>query len=198
MNERNEFIARMEASGIAPTWDTIYDLNVALAALRADLATVERQRDPLRKAAAASADRVHTLILEDTCDRLRKTVAAQNHEIEQILGAALGYPRYCDDQKNFPGATEADGVCVGYHVAETLATEAAARIATLQTGKGVASPDYEFLHNELAATQRRDRERLETAIEALTQIFNWAAPTSATYRVTRKALMAITSDGEKK
>lgn len=51
MNERNDFIARMGTSGIAPTWETIWDLNVALAALRADLATVERERDRLRKAA---------------------------------------------------------------------------------------------------------------------------------------------------
>lgn len=46
-------------------------------------------------------------------------------EIEQILGRALGYPRYCDDKDNFPDATEQDGVCVGDHTAVTLAQEAA-------------------------------------------------------------------------
>lgn len=50
------------------------------------------------------------------------------HEIEQILGKALGYPWYWDDQENFPGATKEDGVCVGDHVAATLAMEAADRI----------------------------------------------------------------------
>ena len=49
-------------------------------------------------------------------------------EIEQILGKALGYPWYKDDQKNFPGATEKDGVCVGEHTAVTLAMEAADKL----------------------------------------------------------------------
>jgi hypothetical protein len=53
-------------------------------------------------------------------------------EIEQELGKALGYPWYKDDQKNFPGTTEANGVCVGDHVAESIAAEAAHRITTLE------------------------------------------------------------------
>ena len=59
---------------------------------------------------------------------LRAKCANVNEEICQTLGAALGYPRYVDDPTNFPDATEADGVCVGDHVAETLAVEAAERI----------------------------------------------------------------------
>lgn len=54
-----------------------------------------------------------------------------DHEIEQILGKALGYPRYIDDQKNFPGST-GDDVCVGEHVAVTLASEVAARVTALE------------------------------------------------------------------
>lgn len=50
---------------------------------------------------------------------------AEMKEIEQVLGKALGYPYICSDQKNFPGSTEADGVCVGEHVPVTLAMEAA-------------------------------------------------------------------------
>jgi hypothetical protein len=50
------------------------------------------------------------------------------HEVEQILGKALGYPWYKDDKKNFPNATEADGVCVGDNIAESLAMEAATAI----------------------------------------------------------------------
>jgi len=173
-NERADFIARMEASEFAPTWETIWDLNAAIACLRADLATVERERD-----------------------RLRKAAVDQNHEIEQILGAALGYPRYCDDPINFPDATEADGVCVGDHVAETLAEEAAARIVTLQSGKGVASPDYEFLYNELADTQRRDRERLDAARDALSRIPD-CRRVGAARMIARKALIAITNNGEEK
>ena len=49
-------------------------------------------------------------------------------EVEQTLGKALGYPWYKDDPKNFPNATEEDGVCVGEHTASTLAAEAANRL----------------------------------------------------------------------
>jgi hypothetical protein len=64
--------------------------------------------------------------------RLRQALSKQQDEIQQILGKALGYPKYASDQKNFPGATEANGVCVGEHVAESLAEEAAARLAILE------------------------------------------------------------------
>lgn len=46
-------------------------------------------------------------------------------EIEQIAGQALGYPWFKDDQKNFPGTTEADGVCIGEHTAVTIVMELA-------------------------------------------------------------------------
>lgn len=49
-------------------------------------------------------------------------------EVEQVLGKALGYPWFKDDQENFPGSTEKDGVCIGDHVAETILEEAAQRI----------------------------------------------------------------------
>ena len=45
--------------------------------------------------------------------------------IEQLAGKALGYPWFKDDQKNFPGATEADGVCIGEHVAYTIVKQLA-------------------------------------------------------------------------
>jgi len=50
------------------------------------------------------------------------------NEVEQVLGKALGYPYYYKDQKNFPGSTEADGVCVGDHVPESILAEAARRL----------------------------------------------------------------------
>ena len=58
---------------------------------------------------------------------LRDGIAKQNQTIEQACGKALGYPWFKDDQKNFPGATEKDGVCVGEHVAETIVSELAKR-----------------------------------------------------------------------
>lgn len=71
-------------------------------------------------------------------ERLKTACSAQQNEIQQILGKALGYPRYCDDQANFPNATEADGVCVGEHVAESLASEVAAELTALRERLAVA------------------------------------------------------------
>jgi len=72
--------------------------------------------------------------------------------VEQALGAALGYTRYCDNPEVFPDATDADGVCVGIHAAGTLAIEAADVIKTLKarideleemrTSAGVTVYDY--------------------------------------------------------
>ena len=56
---------------------------------------------------------------------LEHGIAKQHLEIEQTCGKVLDYPWFKDDQKNFPGATEKDGVCVGEHVAETIAAELA-------------------------------------------------------------------------
>ena len=114
------------------------------AALRAELAMVSlRLRVAVRYAAkrgyaapyaVEACERLATLaaeLLDRVCE-LERCITLQNDEIEQTLGRALGYPRYADDQKNFPGATDADGVCVGEHVAETLAMEAAREIARLR------------------------------------------------------------------
>lgn len=73
--------------------------------------------------------------LEETYDRFTRYRKAY-YEVEdgvcQTLGKALGYPWYKDDQKNFPGATEEHGVCVGEHVAESIAMEAAKEIQRFQ------------------------------------------------------------------
>jgi urease accessory protein UreF len=66
--------------------------------------------------------------LRKEVERLRAACLQQGNDICQTLGKVLGYPWYKDDQENFPGATESDGVCVGEHIAETLAMEAARRI----------------------------------------------------------------------
>lgn len=58
---------------------------------------------------------------------------SDNNEIMQLLGAALGYPWFKDDARNFPNATVEDGVCVGEHVPVTLAAEAADRINKLSS-----------------------------------------------------------------
>lgn len=51
---------------------------------------------------------------------------------QQIAGKALGYPWYKDDQKNFPGATEKDGVCIGDHADDTIVEELASAYTTLR------------------------------------------------------------------
>ena len=61
--------------------------------------------------------------------RLYEGILKNNQEIEQTCGKVLGYPWFKDDQKNFPGATEKDGVCVGDHVGETIVSELAKRHA---------------------------------------------------------------------
>ncbi len=70
--------------------------------------------------------------LEFEHERLRQAAAETGEAVEQTLGKALGYPWYKDDPVNFPEATEADGVCVGEHVPESIALEAAQRILKLE------------------------------------------------------------------
>ena len=53
------------------------------------------------------------------------SILAECRAVEQVCGKTLGYPWYKDDQKNFPGATEESGVCVGEHVPATIAMELA-------------------------------------------------------------------------
>ena len=65
-------------------------------------------------------------------ERYRTTCISMDHEIVQTLGKALGgYPWFKDDQKNFPGATEADGI-LGPDTAEVAADIAAERIKSLR------------------------------------------------------------------
>lgn len=70
--------------------------------------------------------------LQIEVNRLKEACSKQNDEVCQILGKVLGSPWYKDDQKNFPGATEENGVCVGDHVAESLAEVAAREISRLR------------------------------------------------------------------
>lgn len=78
--------------------------------------------------------RLEAEVVRANTERVRTQDAYQktDSEVVQTLGKALRYPWFKDDPANFPGATEADGVAVGDHVAETLAMEAARRIADLE------------------------------------------------------------------
>ena len=70
--------------------------------------------------------------LKDENAYLRRGMAKDNDDICQTLGKVLGYPWYKDDQANFPGATDENGVCVGEHVAATMAEVAAKEIVRLK------------------------------------------------------------------
>ena len=96
--------------------------------------------------------KAETVRLQKRVDYLVQGAARSNDEICQTLGKALGYPRFKDDQRNFPGASDADGVCVGDHVAESLASEAAAAI--------------DFLRNRLRKIEGSGETRQETPTRA--------------------------------
>lgn len=91
-------------------------------------------------------------VTDPTNERIKKLEFAcseMNQKVCQSLGAALGYPWYKDDQLNFPGATEANGVCVGEHVAETIADEAARRIREIEGKLAESSADADRLAEAL-------------------------------------------------
>ncbi len=88
---------------------------------RADIAESERDANLSRAVAA-----------ESEASRLRDAAMRISNDVEQTLGKAMGYPWYKDDLHNFPNATEANGVCVGEHVAETIAAEAANRLVAAE------------------------------------------------------------------
>lgn len=61
-------------------------------------------------------------------ERLREIYDEIGYEIEQVLGKALGYP------EAYPDVSDVDdgSVCVGEHIIETLAAEAAKKIIALK------------------------------------------------------------------
>ncbi|MGF3022659.1 hypothetical protein ACQVP2_07505 [Methylobacterium aquaticum] len=59
---------------------------------------------------------------------LQRQLDGYRHHLDQcaqIAGKALGYPWFKDDQQNFPGSTDADGVCIGDHVGDSIVEELA-------------------------------------------------------------------------
>lgn len=94
--------------------------------------------------AEKTAERLQSLEAEN--ERLKSAASRQNEEVCQTLGKALGYPWFKDDQKNFPDATADHGVCVGDHVAETLAAEAATSIEKAEASLRQAAELLERLH----------------------------------------------------
>ena len=76
-------------------------------------------------------------------DEMMRAVIMQNHEVCQILGTALRYPTEGPEVGG-----DHTTVCVGDHVAESLAVEAARRIAELEAEVKVWRGRYRRLHDE--------------------------------------------------
>jgi hypothetical protein len=93
---------------------------------------VERLRSPEVFIATGGMNSPVARLAADEIERLRLALTELNTEVCQRLGKPLGYPWFKDDQQNFPGATEENGVCTGEHVAESIAAEAARRIGNLE------------------------------------------------------------------
>lgn len=105
-----------------------------------------------------------TAPLRQRIAELDRSLRQQNHEVCQTLGKALHYAWFKDDQANFPGATEADGVCVGDHVAETLAVEASKRIAALE-GLGPLIEEYIAAVNKQVYLEDQSGEMLDLSLQ---------------------------------
>jgi DNA repair exonuclease SbcCD ATPase subunit len=110
---------------------------------------------------------------QEEIERLKNAYSKSADEVEQSLGKALGYPWFKDDQKNFPGATKADGVCVGDHVPESIADEAAKRITDLQEENAALRAEVQEIHARLKWARETSKEVMEenrTLREALTNL----------------------------
>jgi hypothetical protein len=99
------------------------------------------------------------VVLHADAQRALDAERRERRAVEQIAGQALGYPWFKDDQKNFPGATEADGVCIGEHVAGTIVQELASKLATLQAQADHTRIERNRLWGELADLQAQLADR---------------------------------------
>jgi hypothetical protein len=77
---------------------------------------------------------------------------------EQFAGKALGYPWFKDDQKNFPGATEEDGVCVGEHIADTIVEELANAYKRVKDERDALRKQVDTLRETMATTEPKEAE----------------------------------------
>lgn len=89
------------------------------------------------------------MTFEEKYEYLKDLVSKDNDEICQLIGKTLEYPWFKDDQKNFPGATEEHGVCVGDHVYITMVYELVEAYKSLKTQCELQSTDNEKLRQEI-------------------------------------------------
>lgn len=143
----SNIISSQPADATPVTADGAHDTSILVAALRAWSRVLGIPSGKFaNEDCAAAADLIESQAAE-IAELRRQREGYQRHlrECEQIAGRALGYPRYEDDQKNFPGTTDADGVCVGDHIADTVVAELAeayAKSKEAATPGSVGRGDY--------------------------------------------------------
>jgi hypothetical protein len=117
------------------------------------------------RAANELADRISRMERElEELRRFRAETLVTEHLLSQELAKSLAgrYPWYKDDQRNFPGATEADGVCTGDSTLESLVAEVVVEVARLR--KAVLDA-YSDVAVEVGGL-RADRDRLIEELES--------------------------------
>ena len=137
---------------------TVGDLDAQIQALTAEMETNKAAREAYK---ASFAESVASLCW-----------------VEQVLGKALGYPRYKDDAKHFPDATESDGVCVGDNTAESLADEIVKRLAEAKEDARQVMDDYQDLGR--VSIEREDA--LKAEVENLTAALREQEETTARWQ----------------
>lgn len=168
MTERDEFIRRLTDAGFGEVEaGRLFDNDAEVHAIRAALAEADRERESLR-ADLATVER----------ERDRYRVALKQYSDWANWQPSPSWPRDKPiELRHWTGDGE------GPELALRARWEAA------------DATDWRFLHDELAATQRRDRERLDAARDALSRIPD-CRTVGAARSIARKALMAITNDEE--
>lgn len=100
------------------------ELGKALGGIAVELVKVGKSVSEKRIAALESALTAETKRREEA-ERKTSGYRLECHAVEQIIGRALGYPKYPNDSS--------DQVCIGDHSPASIASEAANKIDTLRT-----------------------------------------------------------------
>ncbi|WZO97291.1 hypothetical protein EP7_004316 [Isosphaeraceae bacterium EP7] len=169
-----------DARFIAHAREDIPYLLARVAELEEFLAGANTGRTKMSDLYSAAYDRAEAVTKER--DALRLACSEANDEVCQTLGKALGYPWFKDDQKNFPGADETHGVCVGEHVAETIAEAAAKRIAELEEQCSACedvAKECIGLRREVAISRNELRDEIDVAAVRIRVLKTWQASAAA-------------------
>jgi hypothetical protein len=97
-----------------------------LAFLLGEVERLQKENDSLAAALQDETDQGEAARERaERAERERDAALKDVDECQQIAGKVLGYPWYKDDQKNFPNANDANGVCIGEHCGSSIVQELA-------------------------------------------------------------------------